>query len=278
MNDLPLSIHKSIQKYEPVTYEGLTLYPILVKNFDYLTIGRPALEVLHQSLPVRLMKMPLLSALYCLDHEAVMSGKTPVGLFPRALLVLALSLRLGEGLDPEGRVGLISAKVDRSDPARLLGLQFTDNDGKEHFIKPPQYRELRQIIAAQNGVHLESDEANPQIVQALKNAASGNIQLDASVDALISAVAALSGTEEADIDEWPILKLTKRSETYRRILEYIVCGVQEGGGATWKNGNPVPHPFFEKLDNGSGLFTPLGGGSADMPAGVRQIVHQTQNL
>lgn len=278
--ELPLNIFQAANRYKPIEVDGLTVYPIPVRFYTEFLMARPALEVLHQSLPVAMMRIPLLSALYQMDYEAVLMEKPIVGLFSRALLMLALSLRLGEGLGTEERMRQFRMMVDPENPARLIALRFTGEDGEEHDISPASYQKLRPIIAAQNGVKLESDSANPDIVKARKDMASANAgMLEPNIEDLISAVSALTRTDEEAIDEWPILKLEKTSKAYERILGYIVCGVSEGSGATWKTGNPVPHPFFAKADNGAGLFAPLGSnnhdGKTDAPERVRRIAEQT---
>lgn len=208
--------------------------------------------------------MPLLSALYAMDYEAVLNGKPAAGLFSRALLMLALSLRIGEGRSIEDRVNAFRLGVDRENPAKLLRLQFSDADGTEKEIAPAQFGRLRQIIAAQNGVKLESDEANPDIVKAKKDMESASAgRLDADLDTWISAVSALTGTPEEEIDDWPILKFQRRSDAIVRVLNFVVCGIGECSGmVSWPKGNPTPHPFFARLDGGSGILTPMGG-SAD---------------
>lgn len=279
MNELPLAIHRSIRRYQPVEYDGLTLFPVLVKEYENFLIAQPALEVMHQSLPVAMMRIPLLSALYQMDFQDLISGKQPTGLFARARLALALSFRLGEGQTLERRIEMIQVIVNRTEPEKLVGLRFLDAEGTEHNISPAAYKTLREIIAAQNGVKIESDKANPAIVQAQKDMYAGKISLDANIDALISSIAALTGTDEASIEEWPILKLEKRSETYRRILDYIICGVGETNGASWKTGNPTPHPFFKRIQDGTGLFSVYSGGDpVTPPESVRQTIQNAKNF
>lgn len=284
MEELPISIYKLAARYKEIEVDGLKLYPILVSSYTDFIIARAGIEVMHQSLPVAFLRMPLLSALYAMDFEAVSNGKPATGLFSRALLALALSLRLGEGLTIEERMGLFEVAVDRENPAKLMRLRFSDVDGVEHEIVPAQYAKIRQIIAAQNGVHLESDMANPDIVKAAQDKASASaMQLDANIEDWISAISTLTGVEEEEIDDWPILKLQRRSDAIRRVLDFIVCGVGEVNGTTWKGGNPTPHPFFARASNGNGVLTAMGGSadgtqqSAPPPAAtaIREI---TKNL
>lgn len=251
MTELPMHIQKSIQNYQDITVDGIILHPVLVGEYDEFLLARPALEVLHQSLPVALLRVPLLSALYQMDYEARLNGKPVTGLFFRALIGLSLSLRLGAGEELEERVKRFNVIVERENPARLVGLRYKDEGGEEREIKPSAYKELRQIIAAQNGVKLESDRADPELVKAEKDLAEMNgISLDASIDELIHSIAAISGVDESDIYQWPILKLHKRQQSYQRILNFLICGIGQVSGTTWKGGNPHPSPFFDKLDEG----------------------------
>lgn len=263
MSELPMQIYKAAMRYKTIEVDGLTLYPVLVIEYAEFSIAQPALTVMHQSLPVAMMRMPLLSALYAMDFEAASNGKPATGLFSRALLCLALSLRIGESKSIEERMRAFQVLVDRENPAKLMGLRFVDADGKKRDITPVQYANLRQIIAAQNGVKLEDDKANPDIVKAQHDMASASAkQLDTNIDDWISAISALTGTAEEEIDQWPILKFQRRSESLRRILDYLVCGFGEMNGTTWKGGNPTPHPFFAKAADGNGVLTAMGG-SAD---------------
>lgn len=256
--ELPFRIHQLIGQYEAFEIDGLTLYPVRVSEYLEFQIGKPALEVLHQSLPVALMRIPLLSALYQMDLEAAFNGKTPSGLFSRALLMLALSLRLGEGGDIDERLNRFQIVADRENPAKLLCLRFRDNDGAEKTITPVQFTKLRQIIAAQNGVKLESDEANPELVKAERDLAELNApKLDANVDYAKAFVSALSGTDESEIDDWPILKFTRRIDALNRAMDYIVCGIGGAFGGFGKDGNPVPHPFYPKVKERSGALVSM---------------------
>lgn len=283
MNELPISIQKAAARYKPIEADGLTLYPVLVREYSDFIIAKTALEVMHQSLPVTLMRMPLLSALYAMDFEAVSNGQPATGLFSRALWVLALSLRLGEGLAAEERIGMFRVVVERENPAALARIRFSGRDGEEHEISPAQFAKLRLIIAAQNGVKLESDTANPDIVKAAKDKASAaSGELDANIEDWISAISALTGVEEETIDEWPILKFHRRSNSVKRVLDYLVCGFGEVNGTTWKGGNPTPHPFFAKANDGNGILTAMGG-SADgkqpaPPPAATAIREITKNL
>ena len=283
MSELPMSILKASRRYEPIKTGDIVLYPILTGEYSEYLAAKPAIEVMHQSLPVAYLRMPLLAALYQMDYDAATSGKLPSELFARTLLALALSLRLGTGLEPSERVQMFQIAVDREKPGTLLRIIFTDKDGAERSITPAQYQTVRQIIAVQNGVKIEDETANPDLVKAQKDMASaGGITLDPNVDDLISAISALSGADEAEIDEWPILRLERKTEAYKRILDYIVCGIGEMSGTTWKGGNPTPHPFFKRLQTGNPALSLLGGGgistAGNAPSDAVKMAQETQHL
>lgn len=253
MNEIPLKIKEEISCYHSVASEGVTLYPIRVREYEMFRKARPAIDFLQQSLPVRYLSMPLLSAYYAMDIENYEKGEPSTGLFARALLFLALSLRYEPEKPPEDRIrGLEkSILVSGENHSVLKGIEF-EQDGEVHKITPIQFQRLRPILAAQNGIRLESDDANPELIEAERDLAELNgPELDADIHSLICSVSALSGTDEAEIYEWPILKLFRRSEAYERMLNYLICGFASSSGATFKGGNPVPSPFYNRVKRDS---------------------------
>ena len=249
-NQLSFEIQKAIRRYEPIKVGAHTLFPVKVRDYEPFQLARYSLEALQQSFPVALMSVPFLQAVYQLDYEAAVKGEPVSGLFSSTLLGLALALRLGEGLDVDGRLKQFSVKVDPQKPERLKSVTALLNGEEMVEITPVQYAKLRPIIAAQNGVKQYSEDANPDLVEAEKVIASQGVQLTGGIEDEIDFVGLLNDSE--DIDEWAILKLHNKSTAMKRVLDYVVCGINEGAGCTWKGGNPAPHPWLEKEHNGSG--------------------------
>lgn len=255
--EIPLAHKRAVSRYESIKTEGLTLYPIRVSEYEEFLTARPAIEVVIQSLPVRLISLPLLEAVFRIDYEKMSAGEPMTGLFYRTLLFLALSLRLGEGEKSEDRVRMFRPVVDPSDNMKLKALYF-DIDGEEKKITPVMYHRLRPILAAQNGVELVGENANPDLLEAERDIAAQNgPQLEVSVEGLISSVAALSNIDEGEIYDWPILKLQNRQKALKRALDYVICGVGETQGTKWKGGNPYPHPFYDKVKEDSASLMSL---------------------
>lgn len=253
---LPLQIQKAVRRYRPIQAAGLTLYPIKVKDLDQFQLAKPALEALQQSFPVRLMSMPILQAFYRLDHEAAVEGRELTGLFSSALLGLALALRIGEGLDLGERLRQFTIVPEPDDHSRLKFVAALLNGEEMVKITPAQYGKLRKLIAVQNGVEIYGDDANPELVEAERIMRSQGQQLRGSVEDEIRFVSLLGYDEDA-IDDWAILKLHDKANAMRRVLDYVVCAINEGAGCTWKGGNPAPHPWMEKPEQGTIALTEL---------------------
>lgn len=251
MSEIPLTISRQIDNYEPVHIEGLTLYPIQVKDYYDFLIARQVLGFLPQTLPIELMSKPLLEAFYLIDIGAVETD-APRGMFTASLLLLALALRLLPNGTAEERVRRFNVVADVNDPTKLKALRFIVNGEEQVDITPVMFSRILPIISAQNGVESVDTDANPELVEAEQDLISAKApKLDFSIEALKTAVSVLSQKDKKELDEWAILKLNHHSETYKRILDFLICGIGESQGTTWKGGNPVPHPFFAKLKEGS---------------------------
>lgn len=255
---LSQTIKTACRRYEEIETDGLVLYPILVEEMEVFEMARPGMEIVQQSLPVAYAAMPLLAALYRMEYDAMQRGEAGIGLLPRALLMLALSLRLGRGLEPGKRTGMFRCKVDQADMGCLKAVEFTVDGEEMHRITPVQFQRLREIITAQNGIRLAPPEANPELIEAQRELAQMNgAALSGDLYERISAVAALEHVEEADIDRWPVLKLQDKTKTWQRIVGYAVCAAAEAQGTTWKNGNPYPSLFYERENAGNTGLRPM---------------------
>ena len=256
MNEIPLKYQEKVDTYEPIDFEGITLYPIKVRDYAYFQDARPAIEFLQQSLPVRYLSMPLISAYFAMDVENLEAGKPSDGLFLRTLLFLILSLRLYEDMERQEAVKELAQGifVEADSPSKLKEIRFLQ-DGEVKSITPVQFQRMRPVLAAQNGIRLESTDVNPELAEAERDIAEqSGPDLDHNMATLVSSIATLTGGTESELYGWPIVKLFRRKETYERVLSYLVCGIATAQGAKFKGGNPVPSPFFERKDKDNGVL------------------------
>ena len=250
MKELPLDIKRTIGKYEPIEAEGLTLYPIKVENYYEFLTAKPAIDFMQQSLPVELISIPLLDAYFRIDMGLV-DGVEPNGLFSSALLMLALALRLMPHGSVEEQIRRFQIVPDDTrNPRALKQIKFVLNGEEMHTITPIQFGRLRPILAAQNGIELMSDTANPELIQAERDLADNRApNLNMDIESLVTATALISRVEESEVYDWAILKMNNRLDMARRVIDYMVCGIGESQGTEWTGGNPVPHPWFERAND-----------------------------
>lgn len=270
MTEIPLQYRTAIDTYQPVDFEGITLYPILVRDYEAFGNARPAIDFLQQSLPVRYISMPLLSAYYAMDVENRAEGKPSDGMFLRALvfLILALRHRTDLSLDERLRDFFQGIYTSADNPAVLKEIRF-EQDGEEHAITPVLFQRMRPILAAQNGIKLHSDDATPELVEAEIDLAEQNgPELDINIYTLVSSLGTLTNTEETEIYDWPILKMNRRREALERVLQYLVCGIYAANGAAFKGGNPVPSPFFDRKSQDTGATVDMAAFTKGTPVSI----------
>lgn len=269
MQDLSPEMVKAVRRFEPIETEGLTLYPICVKEINEFTLARPAIEFMQQSLPVTLLSKPLLQAYYQLDLDAAANGQPASGLFYKSILFLLLAMRTGDGMPPEERMNLVDIEPNEKDPMKLKSVLISTGDGIKK-ITPMQFQRLRPILAAQNGIELVSENANPELVQAERDLAEMNApKLRYDIEALKATIATVSGADESEMEEWPILKLLLRRDAVQRLVGFITCSFAETQGGKWKHGNPYPSPLYDReIDYCGGLIdmSTFAGG-----AGMRAV-------
>lgn len=265
--EIPASVMAKIRRYSPIETDGITLYPITVGEYDAFNQARPAIEFVQQSLPVAYVSMPLLQAFYAIDIQSVMQdARLPSGYLVRAMQFLALALRIAPDEPMEQRIKRFKIVASTSDYTRLMSLSVVMNGEERYDITPVKFQRWLPILAAQNGLTLPSDTDNPELLRTEEILLSKRgTDLDVSLEAIVSSVALFSNVDDEKVYDWPILKLTSRRQALQRALDYIICGVGEAQGATWKKGNPVPSPFFPRKKTGSAAAIPMSdfaGGAA----------------
>ena len=260
MHEIPLQYQEAVDTYEPVDFEGIKLFPITVREYRTFNNARPAIDFLQQSLPVRYLSMPLLSAYFAMDVENYDKGQPSDGLFARSILFLVLALRYKPELSPEDRVGEFASGILTSpdNHSILKGIVF-EQDGEEHKITPVLFQRMRPVLAAQNGIELLSADVNPELVEAERDIAEMNgPELDYNLNSLLSTLAVLSGTGEKEIYDWPILRMQRYRDSYSRVLSFLIYGFASATGTKFKGGNPVPSPFFDRLNIDGGSLIDMG--------------------
>lgn len=238
----------------PVVYEGLTIYPLTVEDYDIFCAGKAPYELMLSSVKdPKAARLNWCACLWALDKRCEQQNGAVGDFLAIALHVFAAALRLKPSYDGSfplrpvfGETGDLTA-VMLGDP-RDCGL-----------INMQQMDCIRQIIAAQNGYTIPDENWNPELVKAAQeNAARGTSQLEWSMEDIVASVALNVGCRPADIYDWTIREFHQAQGAIDRKLGYLVCSAAELIGNTkFTKGNPYPS---WKLNRKS-----------DMPAGFRSI-------
>lgn len=260
MDNIPLNIMAAIRRDQPVEIDGLTFYPVLMDEFEEFAAARESLELMQQTLPIKYLTMPFLSAVYALDYDLTKNGQPSTGMFARTLQLLALSMRILKGLPMQRRISSFQLNVDGDDPSILKKITFL-KDGEERLsITPMQFARYRPILAAQNGVELPDESANLDILESERILNEKNAKpLDTNIDDLIASIAVVTKCDESEIFNWSIRKFFLRRKAIDRILSFVVCGIGElNGRVKWKGGNPAPSWCFDKAKGLSSALISAG--------------------
>lgn len=259
MKELPIEIQDKIDRYEPVTVEGIKLYPVRVSESLAFEFGRMALECVQQSLPVAYLSVPLLTAFYQMDLEALQTTGQVSGWMSSAIALLFLCLRLGEGMEPMERAKRTLILPDENNSQKLREIRFLTEEGPVS-VTPRTFARLRPVIAAQNGIRLPSDTANPEILKMEAMMAKKELEgLEIRLSDKVIFAAQGCGLPEEEVWGWPILKLDRNVEILRRRLDYLaVTTGQMSGMVSFKDGNPVPSPYWGRKRSGLASMQSLG--------------------
>lgn len=244
-----------IRRGLPVSAFGLTFHPITMENYEIFLSCKDALTVRQGSLPVRYLSMDYLSALFALEQEKnTGSGKS--GFFAKTMKLLDLSLRIGsdnsllyERILFEADNGLISLK----------GIKLMQ-ENISVTISPRDYSDvIRPIIAELNGVELPDESHNIDLIRANEKKASlinQNVNLNVNIDDLIASVAYQSHLSEREIYDWTVREFENRKKAIERDKRYMLYAQAEMSGmVTFKNGNPAPSWYFDKIDESLGTMS-----------------------
>lgn len=290
MKQLPAKIKRRIDRFLPVEIDGLTLWPVTVDYWEEFRKCVPALEFMRQSLPVALLQIPLLTALFQIEiaNAAFTDGSgNAYRPFSCTLYALWLALRLGPDVE-FGEVLADRAKIvpDPKDPNGIESIIFVKKDqtGKDEYVQifPRQYERIRPILAAQNGVRLYDENENPELVYADKLLrAEKSPKLEEDFAKRVAWCAALCHAEETEIYGWPILKFENRCEVLKRTLDYVIFGTGAASGLVkYEGGPPVPSPYFARSETAADRLLTNGSAAADkaVRSGLEKAKSEHENL
>lgn len=256
---MPLSqeLQQAVREGKPIQWNGLTLFPILMRDYQKFLVAQTGLTTQQQTLPGKYVVMPYLEALYALDYDVRADGGPGGGLFSRVLLFLMLSLRLEVEKGEDGQEYLpIGIQTATDNPRKLVALKVRQGEA-EADITPKNFGQLREILAAQNEVELPDETLNAELVQAERDLAEKNsLNLVPDSEALIYSVSVKAGRPVEEILDWTVRQFVLTERAIDRTTGHLVAALSEAAGAKYKSGNPWPSWKYDR-DKQSGALISL---------------------
>lgn len=247
---------RQLQENAPVVYEGLTFYPLLVRDYPLYVRARKSFELMLGSLrDPKLARLPWCACLWALDKECEkQEGKLGEYLVD-ALCVMATALRLD--VDPETR--RIPLRPAYSDTGELTAIVLGEPQTNYTLLNMQQMNDVRQILAAQNGYAIPDENWNPELVRAAQENAQRSVSgLEYDFEALVYSVALNAHCRASEIYGWTIREFHRTESAIDRTLGYVIYMLAEkSGNVTFAKGNPYPTWKFDR--------------KSDMPTGFRSI-------
>ena len=271
MKELPISIQEKLERYQPIKKGGYTLYPVRVADYRRFSVARPALEFAQQSLPVALLSVPLLDAFYKLELQNHSENREPSGFFASAVTALELALRLGDGEEADGGEEIRALPIPGKTNDTLKEILFLRGQEQIASVTPQKFQSLRPIIAAQNGIQIPDEEANPEILEMERLMEQNErANLEPKMWEKIVYVSQGSGIQEEEIYDWPLLKLERHAAILQRTTDYLAAQLAAlSGMVKFKDGNPVPSPYFGRQKSGLRSLRDLQSPESGVDAAAR---------
>lgn len=208
----------------PEEWNGLSVYPIKMKDYPLFLAARECITTAQQTWPV-----PWCTVKY-------FDGLIGMGLLPRLALLLKLAFRLPEELTVYPRV-----KEDK-----IVSLLVAQGE-KRAEITPKNFPSLRELIARQNGIELPDETDNAELVAAKRYLSQqGAIPLKADVESLIYSVAVTAKTDPEDILNWTVRRFQATERALDRSIGHLVASLTLAAGGKFKGGNPFPSWKFDR--------------------------------
>ncbi len=247
---------ESVRKGKPILWNGLTLFPILVSDYFRFLDAKMGLLVSQRTLPVQYACVRFLEALYAMDYDARQDGKPEPGLFLRLLIFLKLALRLPVKKTEDGQeyVELYLA-TNQQNPRNLIAIKVRQGD-VEAEITPKNFGNLREILAAQNGIVLPDETDNPDLVQAELDLLAHNApNLNPDFEALLYSMAVRLHLNPEELYDWTIRRFQLTENALDRTTGYFVSALVEASGGKYQDGNPYPSWKYDRNKESHALIS-----------------------
>lgn len=229
----------------PIEWRGLNFYPLLMRRYDEFLRFRSVLSLRMGTLPAKYLSMDYLTALWEMDMDAAKSGGQVAGAFYSAIALCCMALQI-DYTDKQFLQENIVLAPDTPEHVKIMCIALTQN-GHTVNVTPAEFsREIRPILALQNGVELPNESDNAQLIKSEEERLAlateyGDGGLQLNTETLIASVAYLSHVREREIYEaWTVREFENRRAAIERDKRYMLYAQAElSGFVSFKQGNPA---------------------------------------
>lgn len=232
----------------PEEWNGLTVYPVLMRDYPLFLAARESVTAVQQSWP-----LPWSTVSY-------FEGLIGVGLLPRLCAFLKMALRL-----PDGDALPIYPKLQGEAIVSLLVVQ---GEGRGEITRK-NFPSLRELLAAQNGLELPDERTNLELLEARRDLSRGGIPLKADLEDLVCSVALKSRTSPQEILGWTVRQFQQMERAIDRSEGHRTTSITIAAGGKYKGGDPCPSWKYDREEGISGV-EPLNALSGRLSGSVEQ--------
>lgn len=234
---------EALENDEPIEIEGITLYPITVREYRQFETAKSSLLIRQGSLPVEYAVMSYLEALYAMDYDAYAETKQTLGFIPRLLYMLSLAMRFP--VDALVRSTRFETAPQDERKLRCLEMRLGENLVR---VTPSVFDRIRQIIAAQNGMELPDEAENIDLVESeMDIAAASRVSVEYDFRTLLASVARDQRCRRADLMDYTIREFNELKDAIERDKMFTIYRAAElAGTVKFTKGNPYPSWCFDR--------------------------------
>lgn len=210
---------------KPEEWNGLTVYPVLMKDYPLFLAAKESVSAVQQSWPMPWCVVPYLE------------GLIGVGLLPRLCVMLQLVLQLSDG----DTVPI----YPRVEGEKIVSLLVVQGERRAEITKK-NFGSLRELVARQNGMELPDETANLELLDAKRDLSQGDVSLKADLEDLICSVALRSHVPIEDILCWTVRRFQRMERAIDRSEGHRMASITLAAGGKFKGGNPYPSWKYDR--------------------------------
>lgn len=257
----------ALENDEPISIEGFTFYPILVRDYRQFEAAKAAILLRQGSLPLKYAIKSYLGALYAMDHDALAENGQPLGFIGGILTLLALAMRV----PAHALLRQTKIQVSETDESELACLLIQAGETMLRMT-PALFDRIRPILAAQNGLELPDESENTDLVEAeMDIAAKGTMNVDADFRTLLASVARDQRCRRTDLLDYTIREFMELKDAIERDKLFSIYRMAElSGNVKFTKGNPVPSWCYDRKEKANSLIS-----MADFMAGPGSAAKMT---